>query len=58
MFFIYLHYQLSSFISIIVQMSKKRVHQIDSKNEWLILSVTFTAKLDLVLVLTLENTFS
>ena len=26
---------LSSFNSIIVQMSEKRVHQIESKNEWL-----------------------
>ena len=40
--FICLHNQLSSFNSIIVQMSEKRVHQIDSKNEWLLLSVTFT----------------
>ena len=44
-FFICLHNQLSSFNSIIVQMSEKRVHQIDSKNQWLLLSVTFTAKL-------------
>ena len=49
-FFICLHNQLSSFNSIIVQMSEKRVHQTDSKNEWLLLSVTFTAKLDLVFV--------
>ena len=28
--------QLSSFNPIIVQMSEKRVHQIDSKNEWLL----------------------
>ena len=39
-------------------MSEKRVHQVDSKNEWLLLSVSFTAKLELVFVLTLENTFS
>ena len=57
-FFICLHDQLSSFNSIIVQMSEKRVHQIDSKNEWLLLSVTFTAKLELVFVLTFKNTFS
>ena len=43
-FFICLHSQLSSFNSIIVQMSEKCVHQIDSKNDWLLLSVTFTAK--------------
>ena len=57
-FFICLHNQLSSFNSIIVQMSEKRVHQIGSKNEWLLLSVTFTAKLELIFVLTFENTFS
>ena len=34
------------------------IHQKDSKNEWLVLSVTFTAKLELVFVLTLENAFS
>ena len=56
-FFICLHNQLSSFNSIIV-MSEKRVHQVDSKNEWLLLSVTFTAKLGLVFVLTFENFFS
>ena len=49
---------LTFFSSIIVQMSEKRVHQIDSKNEWLLLSVTFTAKLELVFVLLFENAFS
>ena len=34
------------------------IHQIDSKNEWLLLSVTFAAKLELVFVLTFENSFS
>ena len=58
MFFICLHNQLSSFNSIIIQMSEKRVHQVDSKNEWLLLSVTFTAKLELVFVLTFEKAFS
>ena len=57
-FFIYLHNQLSSPNSIILQMSEKVIHQIDSKNEWLLLSVTFTAKLELVFVLTFENDFS
>ena len=33
------------------------IHQIDSKNEWLLLSVTFTAKFELVFVLTFENDF-
>ena len=33
-------------------------HQTDSKSEWLLLSVTFTVKLELVFVLTLENAFS
>ena len=39
-------------------MSKKRVHRIDSKNEWLLFSVTITAKRELVFVLTFENAFS
>ena len=38
--FICLHNQLSSFNSIFVQMSEKCVHQIGSKNKWLLLSVT------------------
>ena len=57
-FFVYLHNQLSSFNSIIVQMSKKRDSSVDSKNEWLLLSATFTAKRELVYVLTFENAFS
>ena len=47
MFFICLHNQLSSFNSIIIQMY-----------ELLLLSVTFTAKLELVFVITFENAFS
>ena len=58
MFFICLHNQLSSFNSIIVQMSDKHDSEIGSKNEWLLLSVTLTAKLELAFVLTFENTFS
>ena len=38
-------------------MSEKRVHQIYNKNESLLLSVTFTAKLELVFVLTFKNAF-
>ena len=38
-------------------MSEKRVHQIDSKNEWMLLSVTFTEKFELVFVLTFEKRF-
>ena len=34
------------------------IHQIDSKNEWLLLSARFIAKFELVFVLTLENPFS
>ena len=49
---------LSSFNSIIVQMTENMIHQVGSKNEWLLLSVTFTAKLELVFVLTFENAFS
>ena len=37
---------------------KNLIHQIDSKNGWLLLSANFTAKYGLVLVLTLENAFS
>ena len=38
---------------------KKVIHQIlDSKNEWLLLPASFTAKIGLVFVLTLENAFS
>ena len=42
-------------------MSEKRDslnRQIDSKNEWLLLSVTFTSKLKLVFAFTFENAFS
>ena len=56
-FFICLHNQLSSFNSIIVQISEKRDSS-NSKNEWLLLSVTFTAKLELDFALTFKNTFS
>ena len=37
---------------------KNVVHQIVSKNKWLLLSASFTAKFRLVFVLTLENAFS
>ena len=57
-FFICLHNQLSSFSSIIVQMSEKRDSSVGSKNEWLLLSVTFRANLETVFVLTFENAFS
>ena len=57
-FFTRLHNQLSSFNSTIVQMSEKRDSSVDSKNEWLLLSVTFRAKLELVFVLTFKNAFS
>ena len=53
-----LHNQLSSFNSIIVQMTENMIHQVGSKNEWLLLSVTLTAKLELDFVLTFENAFS
>ena len=61
-FFLCLHNQLSSIHSIITyeteQMFEKVIHQIDSKNEWLLLSASFTAKFELVFVLTLRNAFS
>ena len=34
------------------------IHQVGSKNEWLLLSATFPAELELALVLTFENAFS
>ena len=57
-FFTRLHNQLSSFNSTIVKMSEKCDSSVDSKNEWLLLSVTFRAKLELVFVLTFKNAFS
>ena len=56
--FICLHNQLSSFNYIIVQMFENVIHQVNSKNECLLPSVIFTAKLELVFVLTFENAFS
>ena len=41
-----------------VQMLNNVIHQIDSKNEWLLPQASFTAKFELVFVLTLENAFS
>ena len=35
---------------------KNVIHQINRKNEWLLLSASFTEKFGLVFVLTLENT--
>ena len=37
---------------------KSVIHQIDSKNAWLLLSVNITTKLELVFVLTFENASS
>ena len=37
---------------------KNVVHEIESKDEWLLLSVIYTAKHKLVFVLTFENAFS
>ena len=39
-------------------MPENVIHQIDSQNEWLLLSVTFTAKSELLFALTFENAFS
>ena len=39
-------------------MTENMIHQVGSKNEWLLLSVTLTAKLELDFVLTFENAFS
>ena len=57
-FFIFLHDQLSSFNSIIVQMSKSMIHQVGNENVSLLFSVTFMAKLELDFVLTFEKAFS
>ena len=45
-------------IPLLYRCLKNVIHQIDSKNEWLLLSVTFMAKLELVFVLTFQNAFS
>ena len=64
MFLTWLLNQLSSIHSIIstIPLSiislKNVIHEIDSKNGWLLLSVSFTTKFGLILVLTLENAFS
>ena len=59
--FICLNNQLSSIHSIIIYQEyrclKNLIHQVDSKNDWLLLSAGFTAKVELVFVLTLENAF-
>ena len=57
-FFICLHNQLSSFNSISFRCLKNIIHQVGSTNEWLLFSVTFTAKLELDFVLLFENAFS
>ena len=61
-FLICLHNQLSS-IHYITDIKEYRclknvIHQIASKNEWLLLSARFTEKFGLTFVLTLENAFS
>ena len=62
-FFICFHNQLSSMAtsSIIAyfyyRCLKNVIHQINSKNDWLLLSGSFTASFELDFVLTLENTF-
>ena len=57
-FFICLHNQLSSIHSIISNFLKNVIHQIDSKNGWLLHSASFSAKFGLVFVLAPENAFS
>ena len=57
-----LHNQLSSIHSITrikrYRCLKKVIHQLDNKNEWLLLLASFKVKLRLIFVVTLENTFS
>ena len=64
-FFICLHNQLSSIHSTIHYLIiylylclKKVIYQLDSKNELLLLSASFTTKFELVFALTLENDFT
>ena len=60
--FICLHNQLSSIHSSITYSEYRYlenvIHQIDSKNEWLLLRASFSSKFEFVFVLTLENAFS
>ena len=53
-----LPHELLNELTILTTMFEKRVHQIDSKNEWLLFSVTFTEKHESAFVLTFENDFS
>ena len=57
-FFICLHNQSVLLIPLSYRCLKNVIHRIDSKNKWLLLSVTFTAKLELVFVLTFEIAYS
>ena len=57
-FFICLLNQLTLLIPLSYRCLKNVIDQIDSKNEWLLLSVTFTAKLELVFASTFGNAFS
>ena len=61
-FLMCLHNQLSCIIYCInveeYRCLENVIHQIDSKNEWLLLPASFTAKFGLVFVLPLENAFS
>ena len=58
-FFIYLHNQLSSFNSTVVSYRclKNVIHQIDSINGWLLLSVIFTSKLEVGFCLNIQKCF-
>ena len=40
-----------------IKMFENVIHQIDGKNKWLLLPASFTAKYELVFVLTLGNAF-
>ena len=62
-FFICLHDQLSSIYVLLSRIKeygclKYWIYKIDSKNEWLLLSASFTAKFGFVFVLTQKNPFS
>ena len=61
-FFICLHNQLSSITHSIITYQEHRclknvIHQIDSKNDWLLLSASFIAKFELVFCLNTVKRF-
>ena len=58
LFHVYTNNEVYTFHYHVLTILKNVIHQIDYKNERFFLSGRFTAKFGLVLLLTLENTFS